>query len=401
MMSKVSSISKAFLCPVCNSTNFENFLELVQTPVFCNVLWKTADEALHVPKGDIRLAFCRTCGHVFNTAFDPGLIEYSTEYENSLHFSPRFQAYAASLAKQLINAYDLHQKTIIEIGCGKGDFLRLLCESGNNCGIGFDRSYEPERNETPDRACITFVRDFYSKQYAHYKADFICCRHVLEHIQEPRRFLDEIRQTLGDQSDAVLYFEVPNVMFTLKDLGIWDLIYEHCGYFSRSSLASLFSDCGFQTKHVQEAFADQFLGIEAAIASEEGSQIYRDLKDDVENMHAYVTKFGKNYRMKVTSWKHELAELSQAEKKVIVWGAGSKGVTFLNALHVQEQIVYIVDINPHKHGKYVGGTGQKIVAPDFLREYRPDTILVMNAIYLQEIQAMMHTMNLHCEFMLV
>ena len=125
-MSKVSSISKESLCPVCTSTNLEIFLELAQVPVFCNVLWKSHDEALHISKGDIRLTFCRTCGHVFNTAFDPGLIEYSLEYENSLHFSPRFQTYATSLAKRLIKTYNLYQKDIIEIGSGKGDFFAFV-----------------------------------------------------------------------------------------------------------------------------------------------------------------------------------------------------------------------------------------------------------------------------------
>ena len=151
----------------------------------------------------------------------------------------------------------------------------------------------------------------------------------------------------------------PNVMFTLKDLGIWDLIYEHCDYFSRSSLASLFSDRGFQVKNLQETFQDQFLGIEATITGDKGSQMYGDLRDDIENMQEYVTAFGKNYTAKVTSWEHDLVELANEGKRIVVWGAGSKGVTFLNALHVQKQIKYIVDINPHKHGKYVGGTGQK------------------------------------------
>ncbi len=41
--------------------------------------------------------------------------------------------------------------------------------------------------------------------------------------------------------------------------------------------------------------------------------------------------------------------------------------------------------------RYVGpspaGTGQEIVLPEFLKEYRPDTAIVMNPIYIPEIQA--------------
>ena len=68
-----------------------------------------------------------------------------------------------------------------------------------------------------------------------------------------------------------------------------------------------------------------------------------------------------------------------------MWGAGSKGVTFLNMIDSRYQIEYVIDINPRKHGKYIPGTGQKIVSPEFLREYIPDIVIVMNLIYENEI----------------
>lgn len=86
------------------------FIEIPRVPVYCNVLWPTRDEALHAPRGDIRLAFCKGCTHIFNIAFDPGRMEYTQEYENPLHFSPRFQEYAMSLAERLIKDYDLYDK---------------------------------------------------------------------------------------------------------------------------------------------------------------------------------------------------------------------------------------------------------------------------------------------------
>ncbi len=73
---------------------------------------------------------------------------------------------------------------------------------------------------------------------------------------------------------------------------------------------------------------------------------------------------------------------------VVIWGAGSKGVTILNMLKVAaglDPVEYVVDINPRKQGKYVAGTGQMIVAPEFLREHRPGTVLVMNPVYTNEI----------------
>jgi hypothetical protein len=76
--------------------------------------------------------------------------------------------------------------------------------------------------------------------------------------------------------------------------------------------------------------------------------------------------------------------LARAERPVI-WGAGSKGVSFLTMLAVDSAIEYAVDVNPFKHGMFIAGTGQLIVAPEFLREYKPDLVVAMNPVYLDEI----------------
>ena len=271
----------------------------------------------------------------------------------------------------------------------------MLCEFGNNRGIGFDPSYEEGRLDKGDDARFKVVQDLYSEKYADQKADMICCRHVLEHIEDPRHFIESVRRTVGDCHDTIVFFEVPNVMFTLKDLGIWDLIYEHCGYFSKPSLAHLFDSCGFQVLSLSDTFGGQFECIEAkpAESQSEGENGYSEI---VQNMAQYVKTFSDTYSSKLKEWQGNLEQMKNENKKVVVWGAGSKGVTFLNTLGVTEQISYIVDVNPHKQDKYVAGTGQQIVSPKFLQEYQPDTILVMNPLYKNEIEKMLGDLNVSC-----
>lgn len=228
-------IDKQYTCVVCDSLDIEIFIEIPQVPVHCNVLYSTREEAVGTPKANIWLGFCGSCGHIYNYAFDPDKLDYTQNYENSLHFSPRFQEYARSLANRLIERHNLYDKDIIEIGCGSGDFLKLMCEMGGNRGVGFDPSSAPNWSPNTDNAVVTFIQDFYSERYASYKADLICCRHVLEHIQFPRDFLSDVRQAIDESLNTLVFFEVPNVLFTLKDLSIWDLIYENCSYFSAVS----------------------------------------------------------------------------------------------------------------------------------------------------------------------
>lgn len=379
-------------CPVCACKTVSVLLEIEQVPVYCNVLWTDQESARRAPKGNIRLGFCHTCGHLFNLAFDPALMDYTQQYENSLHFSPRFQSYAQSLATRLVDRYDLRGKTIIEIGSGKGDFLRLICDIGHNRGVGFDPSYEPQPGDE-DNPQVTFIQEYYSP--AHYKADCICCRHVLEHVEFPHDFVSSVRQSIGDR-ETVVYFEVPNAAYTLRDLGIWDLIYEHYSYFSAPSLAKLFTQSGFEIQELAESFGGQYLGIEARAVSQPTV-----LDTDLSLLSAHVTAFASRYHEKVALWRQALAEIAANGHRAVIWGGGSKGVTFLNILNAADVIGYVVDINPRKQGKYVAGTGQQIVAPDFLKSYRPDLVIIMNPLYGDEIRQMMADLELSPELRVV
>lgn len=389
-------LSPASCCPVCDFVGIHPFLTILQVPVHCNLLWMVREQALRAPAGEIRLGFCLDCGHIFNLAFDSKLMEYSHDYENSLHFSPRFQEYARSLALRLLERYQLYDKDIIEIGSGRGDFLRLLCQLGGNRGVGFDPSYGREPSESTDADQITFIRDFYSERYAGYQADLICCRHVLEHIEHPVDFIANVHRSIGDRLDTAVYFEVPNVLFTLQELGIWDVIYEHCSYFSRSSLARAFWRGGFNVDGIRASFAGQFLGIEARPSRDSAAPVGPET-GGADEMADDVLAFAERYRRKVQTWQQILQGTREAGQRVVVWGAGSKGVTFLNALKTRDQIEFVVDINPRKQGMYIAGTGQQIVAPEFLRDYAPDVVIVMNPVYMDEIGQLVYSLGLQVQ----
>ena len=384
-------------CPLCDHPEMTAFFKIESAPVFCNVLWSTRSEALSARRAPIHLAYCNNCGLIYNVAFDPELIEYSPDYENSLHFSPRFQKHAEDTANRLIQQYQLRNKDIIEIGCGQGDFLAMLQRLGDNRVLGFDPSYTHEKTGAyPESSTVEVIPQTYSTIHTSHPVDFICCRHVLEHIDSPAEFLGSIRCTIGQRSDCVVYFEVPNALYTIKDMGIWDIIYEHCSYFTSASLTNLFVGAGFKVIQVARQYDGQFLSIEArpgTIDIDSAAGCERILPDTNE----LIRKFHNAYREKVLLWQQRLSKMKQGNR-VVLWGAGSKGVTFLNALNISyQQIEYIVDLNPRKQGKFIAGTGQQVIAPDFLKEYQPRTVIILNPIYHAEIQQAVENMDINAD----
>ncbi len=373
------------------------FFELLDVPVYCNLLWLEQQAARNCPKGDIKLAFCPDTGLITNVAFDPAKLGYDQDYENSLHYSPRFQQYAQSLAAGLVERYNLYDKDIIEIGSGKGDFLISLCELGNNRGVGFDPSYVPRSEHRPMTDRVQFIQDFYSERYKDYQADLICCRQTLEHIPNPADLLQPLQRAIGDRPNTVVFFEVPNALHTFGHLAVWDIIYEHCCYFVPASLVQVFSTHGFRVQEVREVFDGQFLCLEALPAAEDRASADVQV-EEIEALTRDLANFTSKFQAKVEAWEYKLSQIAAKGLTAVVWGAGSKGVTFLNIFKNQDWIEYVVDLNPRKQGMYVAGSGQQIVPPEFLWHYQPDVVIVMNPIYDREIRQLTTGLGLNPEF---
>jgi SAM-dependent methyltransferase len=404
-------MTESLICPICEAPGLKTFFRSADVPVIDNVFWPSRELAVGCAKGDIELAFCANCECIRNLGVGPGSVDYDLHYENSLHFSPAFQDYAKGLAADLVERYRLRDKTIVEIGCGKGEFLAMLCELGHNRGIGFDPSYANGRGNAAAGAGITYISEFYSVSSAPPACDFICCRHVLEHISAPKQFLSDVRRN-AEKTGAGVFFEVPNARFTFQRSGIWDIIYPHAFYFVSGTLRRLFTGCGFRVESVREGFDGQYLSIEATPegapdmgAEPEPARCRRYVeprparcRGDGESVASEIEKFQQNYQKRVEELAGTLDRLRRSPRPTVLWGAGSKGVAFLNRFKAAAPVDYVVDINPHKQGKFVPGTGQQVIAPEFLKEVRPGAIIIMNPNYRQELQRQVESLGIQAEF---
>lgn len=382
-------------CNQCGGTNLYDFFHLPSVPTMDGVMEVSEEAALNAKKGTIDLRLCKTCSFINNTKHEPEKVSFK-EYDFSNDYSPIFKQFVNELSDRLIEQYDLRGKTILDLGSGDGIFLKTICEKGGNKGIGIDPGFDHSESYS-DNTNISFIHDYYSAAYKHLKADLITCRLVLTILDEQVAFMRMLRKNLDDQPETVVYFEVPNALYTFKDKVIWNVIYEHNTWYTADSLAFLFELTGFEVLQVTTCWNDEFLGIEARPrpASQEPNQ---SRTADTQNFTTIIEDFNASFQSTIENCKSKIKEIQESGIKTIAWGAGARGLSFFNLFDIKSLVPFIIDINPNRQGKYLPGGGQKIVEPNFAITYQPDLIIITNPTYEEEIKAHVHEMGLKPQF---
>jgi SAM-dependent methyltransferase len=382
------------ICAICAHARQREMLSLSGIPVHVGILCSSPAEARATPRGEMQLTLCMHCGYVCNTAFEEHAMTYGSSYDISLTHSPTYLRFLEDTAHRLVSAYQIRRRRVIEIGSGNGTFLNLLCLAGDNRGTGFDPTAEAPRIANPD---IEFIRDYYSSQYAAYRADLFCCRHVLEHIADPLTFLRNVRTAIGD-STPILYFEVPNMDYIVESGSAWNLFYEHCSYFTEDSLRGLFAAAGFEVLLTEPCYEQgQYLAIHAI--PDRASLAYTPPEERfVTALRHLAASIGSDRDY----WNGLLRQLDRENRQVVAWGAGARAVSFLHGLEEESrQVEAVVDINPLRSGRYLPGTGTPVIAPQQLPAIRPDIILITNPTYTEEIRSQVSDLDLSAELLTI
>ncbi len=387
-------------CPCCGDTRLHTFYSAQQVPVHQNLLYDSLERARQAARGDIALAVCGGCGFIFNQLFDPQLLDYSAQYDNTQSHSPAFSQYVEDLAQSLMRDFALRGRSIVEIGCGKGAFIRRLCELGAAGGTGFDPAYEGPDTLFDGR--LRYVRRFFAPQRLEQAGDFYCSRHVIEHVPEPAAFLRDVRLAMGERADTAVFLETPDVLWILRHVSFWDIFYEHCSLFSPGSLARLMAGCGFGLERSVRVFGDQYMWVVGRPAAPGQPGAGTAPVDTAEDVVKAAQGFAARAAERIDEMRQTLAALEQAGRRMVVWGAGAKGVTFLNALGLQTSaIATVIDVNPRKQGMFIPGTGQQIAAPEALPALAPDVVIVMNPNYQHEIARQLSALGLAPQMLVI
>jgi hypothetical protein len=378
----------ARVCDACAGATLVPFADLGDIPVLCGVHWADADAAAASPVGRMVLAYCPRCAYVRNVAFDPAVLVYDTTMDTNLHHSPAFRAFSAELVKHLAARYALAGKRVLDIGCGQGEFLRELCHLAGCTGVGYDAMYAGPVGS--DESGAVFHSGHAPRGAGLPEFDMFTSRHWFEHLDDPYEFLVDLRERAGDRT-VHGYLEVPDACYDLATAG-WEVIYPHVSYFDASSLRQIVSRAGWRVEDAGTLFGGMFRFIEISTGRprvEPGFAGMADTADpaDRDRQLAAIAGFAERHIAERTAWRDRIAALTARGAKPVLWGAGSRGVQFLTFADPQRRLAAVVDLNPRKWGRYLPVTAHRVDPPDSLTELQPETVIITNPSYRDEIAA--------------
>lgn len=202
---------------------------------------------------------CSGCGLVYiGNLDDATLAGFYTEecaYFSSDHFDinskeniEKYRTYHSTLDAAGLVGHD-----ILDVGCGRGGFLRWLKKNqwqGRCCGVDADQRSIPESNETTDG--VAFKQgDAFHLPVADHSQELLTYFHVLEHLRNLDLALAEISRALKDGGHLLI--EVPDAeRYADHPIGtaFWFGIREHVNHFSPAALESLLKRHGLATLRI-------------------------------------------------------------------------------------------------------------------------------------------------------
>lgn len=379
-------------CPACHEPGARPSVDFGLLPANGTRPFPTREAALAEPRGRVRLAACGACGFVFNAAFDPSLVHVGPDLEETQASSPTFVRFQRELAADLVRRHRLHGGTVLEIGCGKGEFLALAATLADGVGIGFDPAFVTGRAGAGEERIRVERRLFGPDDARRARADLVVCKMTLEHMGRPGDLVD-LARAAAEAVRAPVVFTVPEALHLLRCGNPFEVHHEHAGYFTPGSLARLLRTRGLAVEDLRILYGGQILLAEARPADGPVGGPH-PLEETPEEAARAAAGFEAAAEATIDRWRRRRAGWREAGGGVVLWGAGSRATTVFNLLGIGEEVVGAVDVNPRRAGTYVAGTGHPVMAPDTLREIRPRLAVVLNPVYVDEVAAMLSGLGL-------
>ena len=308
----------------------------------------------------LQIAQCLNCG-LIQLIGEP--VDYYKEVITAASMSKDTIEYRKVKFNNFAHKFNLTRKNVIEIGCGKGDFLDILnAVDFNAVGLEF-RKESVAFGRSKGRNILE--GHLYDYDFGGTKFHSFVCLNFLEHQPDVDLFLKKLHAIL--HSDAIGYLTVPNIDYLLETETLYEFVADHLVYFSQKTLERSMETHGFDV--LESNIINNSNDIEIVVRKRRGIDLRGKITVD----------------QLCRELNQEIAIFKSNGKKVAVWGAGHRTLALLAISNISD-IEFIVDSAPFKHGMYSPVTHHLIVSPEHFLDSDIDVLYVMlPGIYNQEV----------------
>ena len=315
----------------------------------------------------------------------------------------RHEEYARLLTA--MQEHHIHGRRIVEVGCGRGEFLRMwqnLAEDPEGAAaLARDQARDPLSGQ-PNAAPLHLVglehkpslveeaNAVADKKYRVYEGfatgdvrypegpfDAFVQFNFLEHQPDPCDMLRNIGRNLKPQALGLI--TVPSFEYILRYNGYYELLRDHIANYTEFTLQKLLQDCGFELLSMDLVNRDTIEAIVRKADPDELSELHYSgrlidvsaLRDSYDRLSASVNA--------------HIDHLSESHRTMAIWGASHQGFTLAATTKLGGRVEYIIDSAPFKQGRFSPASHIPIVAPDYAVAHPVDEILIVAPGYTDEI----------------
>jgi len=319
-------------------------------------------KALKSDKGvNLNVYQCSGCGLV---QLNNKPVFYYREVIRAASVSREMENFRMKQFRNFLNQFSLQNKKVIEIGCGRGEYLCLM----KRCGAD---AYGLEYSTSSVKYCVKnglkvsegfIARGAQKIEDAPFDAFFML--NFLEHLPDPNSTLKGIWNSL--RSNAVGIIEVPNFDMILRKKLFSEFTSDHLLYFTKETLNTILRMNGFDIIDCRVVWHDYIIS----------AVVKKRIKLDISLFYKHQEKIKNQVDAYISRFK---------DKKVAIWGAGHQALALISLVSLADKIKYVVDSAPFKQGRYTTASHLPIVSPEELIKNPVEAVIVMAASYSDEV----------------
>lgn len=372
-------------CRGCEAELLLSFLDLGMSPVANNLILK---DNLHLPESffPLHAKTCLNCALVQLPEIASRESLFASDYVYFSSYSSTWLKHSRDYASKIIDMLSLsNEDLVVEVASNDGYLLQYFIEQGIQV-LGIEPSAGVAK-VAKGKGIPTLISFFGAKKACELRKDkrprLMIGNNVLAHVPDIHDFVEGFAILISN--DGVITFEFPHLVELIRNNQFDTIYHEHYSYLTITALLPIVEKYGLKIVNVEKLTTHggsiRVYLVKTSSTWEVDDSVKSTLLEESE-CDPREKKIWESLQNRVSQLKidlvNELIECKRKGMRVAAYGAAAKGNTLLNYAEIGPELIeYVVDLNPHKQGKFLPGSRIPVVGIDRLKLNIPEVLLVL------------------------